>query len=71
MKKSALLLSACVLALAGFAAAPASSQQRVIKIAGFGAKTGPVRSFGVNSEAAMRAAAAEINAKGGIKLADD
>ena len=70
MKKSALLLGVCALALAGFATAPASAQERVIKIAGFGAKTGPVRSFGVNSEAAMRAAAAEINAKGGIKLAD-
>jgi hypothetical protein len=49
MKKSALLLGACALALAGFAAGPASSQERTIKIAGFGAKTGPVRSFGVNS----------------------
>ena len=55
MKKSALLLGVCALALAGFATAPASAQERVIKIAGFGAKTGPVRSFGVNSEAAMRA----------------
>jgi len=70
MKKSTLLLGAAVVALAGFAAAPAMSQERTIKIAGFGAKTGPVRSFGVNSEAAMRAAAAEINAKGGVKLAD-
>ncbi len=70
MKKSALLLSVAAIALAGLAAAPASAQERTIKIAGFGAKTGPVRSFGVNSEAAMRAAADEINAKGGVKLAD-
>jgi branched-chain amino acid transport system substrate-binding protein len=70
MKKSALLLGAAVIALAGFGAAPSLAQEKTIKIAGFGAKTGPVRSFGVNSEAAMRAAAEEINAKGGIKLGD-
>ena len=70
MKKSALLLGAAVIALAGFGTAPVSAQERTIKIAGFGAKTGPVRSFGVNSEAAMLAAAEEINKKGGIKLAD-
>jgi len=70
MKKSALFLGAAAIALAGFGTAPATAQERTIKIAGFGAKTGPVRSFGVNSEAAMVAAAEEINKKGGIKLAD-
>lgn len=70
MKKSALLLGVAAIALAGFATAPATAQERTIKIAGFGAKSGVVRSFGVNSEAAMKAAADEINKKGGIKLGD-
>jgi branched-chain amino acid transport system substrate-binding protein len=43
---------------------------QTIKIAGFGAKSGVVRSFGVNSEAAMLAAADVINRSGGVKLAD-
>jgi branched-chain amino acid transport system substrate-binding protein len=53
-----------------FAAGGALAQEKTIKIAGFGAKTGPVRLFGVNSEAAIRAAADQINRTGGIKLAD-
>ncbi len=48
----------------------AQAQDKTIKISGFGAKTGPVRGFGVNSEAAMLAAADVINKAGGVKLAD-
>jgi branched-chain amino acid transport system substrate-binding protein len=48
----------------------AQAQDKTVKISGFGAKTGPVRSFGVNSEAAMLAAADVINKAGGVKLAD-
>ena len=62
MKKLALAVS---LALAAGVA-----HAQTIKIAGFGAKSGPVRSFGVNSEAAMLAAADQINKGGGVKLAD-
>ena len=64
MKKLALAVS---LALAAGAAA---AQDKVINIAGFGAKSGVVRSFGINSEAALRAAADIINRSGGVKLAD-
>lgn len=64
MKKIALAV-----ALA-FAATGALAQEKTIKIAGFGAKSGVVRSFGVNSEAAMLAAADQINKAGGVKLAD-
>ncbi|MGQ0509278.1 MAG: ABC transporter substrate-binding protein [Betaproteobacteria bacterium] len=64
MKKIALAV-----ALA-FAASGALAQEKTIKIAGFGAKSGVVRSFGINSEAAMLAAADQINKAGGIKLAD-
>lgn len=48
----------------------AQAQDKSIRISGFGAKTGPVRSFGVNSEAAMLAAADVINKAGGVQLAD-
>jgi branched-chain amino acid transport system substrate-binding protein len=43
---------------------------QTVKITGFGAKSGVVRSFGINSEAAMLAAADQINKGGGVKLAD-
>jgi branched-chain amino acid transport system substrate-binding protein len=67
--RSTLLVSTALVA-AGLFAGSALAQERVIKIYGFGAKSGVVRSFGINSEAAMKAAAAEINSKGGIKLGD-
>lgn len=51
-------------------AAGAYAQDKTIKIAGMGAKSGVVRSFGVNSEAAMLAAAEQINKAGGVTLAD-
>jgi len=53
-----------------FAAGGALAQEKTVRISGFGAKTGPVRSFGINSEAAMQAAADVINKGGGVKLAD-
>lgn len=66
MKKIALAVS---LALA-LAAGGVAAQEKTIKIAGFGAKTGAVRSFGINSEAALLAAADVINKQGGVRLAD-
>jgi branched-chain amino acid transport system substrate-binding protein len=61
------LLSALLLTLAGPAAV---AQERVVKIAGVGAMTGVIRSFGVNSKSVFDMAVDEINAAGGIKLAD-
>jgi branched-chain amino acid transport system substrate-binding protein len=59
------------LALAvSLALAAGAAHAQTIKITGFGAKSGVVRSFGVNSEAAMLAAADLINKGGGVKLAD-
>jgi branched-chain amino acid transport system substrate-binding protein len=52
------------------AAGSAYAQEKTLKIAGFGAKSGVVRSFGINSEAALTAAADVINRQGGVKLAD-
>jgi branched-chain amino acid transport system substrate-binding protein len=60
---------ALAIALA-FAATGTLAQEKTVRISGFGAKTGPVRLFGVNSEAAMLAAAEVINKSGGVKLAD-
>ena len=67
MKQIAVAVS---LAFAAVGTTGALAQEKTIKIAGFGAKSGVVRSFGVNSEAAMLAAADQINKAGGIKLAD-
>jgi branched-chain amino acid transport system substrate-binding protein len=48
----------------------ASAQERTVKITGFGAKSGVVRVFGINSEAALKAAAEQINNAGGVTLGD-
>ncbi len=74
MKKLAVTVTAAVAAAfaAGsmLASGAALAQSKTIQIAGFGAKSGVVRSFGINSEAAMLAAADVINKQGGVKLAD-
>lgn len=64
-----LVRSALVASVACFAAAPAIAET-TINIAGWGAKSGPLRSFGVNSEAVLKAAVADVNENGGVKLAD-
>jgi branched-chain amino acid transport system substrate-binding protein len=69
VKKIALAVSAAF-AVCALGATPVLAQEKTIKIAGFGAKTGPVRSFGVNSEAALLAATDVINKQGGVKLGD-
>jgi len=59
------------LALAvSLALAAGVAHAQTVKITGFGAKSGVVRSFGINSEAALLAAADLINKGGGVKLAD-
>src|SRR5258708_9864275 len=47
-----------------------SQESRDVFVSGFGARSGVLRSFGINSEAALRAAAEEINSNGGVKLGD-
>ena len=69
MNKTLKLVSAAVGAAALLGAQPALAD-RTVKIAGFGAKSGVVRSFGVNTEAVMNAAIEQINAQGGVKLGD-
>jgi branched-chain amino acid transport system substrate-binding protein len=64
-------LGASLVALVALATAPTvSAQERTVKITGFGAKSGVVRVFGINSEAALKAAAEEINKAGGVTLGD-
>jgi branched-chain amino acid transport system substrate-binding protein len=46
------------------------AQDREVKITGFGAMSGVVRSFGINSKAALEAAADQINKAGGVTLGD-
>ena len=67
MKRTALVALG---ALALACSTPASAQERTVKITGFGAKSGVVRIFGVNSEAALKAAAEVINNAGGVTLGD-
>jgi branched-chain amino acid transport system substrate-binding protein len=44
--------------------------ERTVHLSGWGAKSGPLRSFGVNSEAVIKAAIKSINESGGVKMAD-
>ncbi|MFL6647063.1 MAG: ABC transporter substrate-binding protein [Sulfurifustaceae bacterium] len=69
-RKLTLHFAAGVIGLSLLTAGSALAQERVVKISGFGALSGVLRPFGVNSEAAMRAAADQINQSGGVKLAD-
>ena len=65
---------AAVAAALGFASfalpGPTSAQEREVKIAGVGVMSGILRSFGINSKAALEAAAEQINKAGGVKLGD-
>ena len=70
MKKLAFAVAAAFAAGTMLASGGALAQEKTIKIAGFGAKSGVVRSFGINSEAALLAAADVINKGGGVKLGD-
>ena len=70
MKTIATAVAAALAAVVLGVPSGTAAQERSVKIAGFGAKSGVVRSFGVNSEAALLAAAEEINKAGGIKLGD-
>ena len=63
-------VSVAAAATAVLAAAPALAQERTVKIYGFGAKSGVVGIFGQQSEAAMQAAAAQINKAGGVTMGD-
>ncbi|WP_072387280.1 ABC transporter substrate-binding protein [Hyphomicrobium sp. CS1BSMeth3] len=65
-----LAASAFVTTMAISSAMPAAAQEREIRLSGFGAMSGVVRSFGINSKAALEAAADEINKSGGVKLGD-
>jgi branched-chain amino acid transport system substrate-binding protein len=65
-----LAASAVAMTIAAAMSAPAAAQDREVKLTGFGAMSGVVRIFGINSKAALEAAADEINKAGGVKLGD-
>lgn len=44
--------------------------ERTVKLAGWGAKSGPLRSFGVNSLAVLEAAIKAVNDAGGVRMGD-
>lgn len=67
------LMPLCVaagIAAATVTAPAALAQERTVRIAGIGPKSGVLRSMGLNSEAALLAAVDEVNKAGGIRLAD-
>ena len=68
MKRMAFAVAAACASL-GFSAS-ALAQEKTVSIAAFGAKSGVLRLFGLNSEAAISAAVEEVNKAGGVKLAD-
>ena len=65
-----LLTIAAAVGVAMSVGTAADAADRTVKIAGFGAMSGVVRSFGINTDAVLRAAAKAINDAGGVKLAD-
>lgn len=62
--------AALAVAMTGFGTSASADDERVIRIAGFGANSGVVRVFGVNAWATMQAARDKINEEGGVTLAD-
>ena len=72
MKSLWTLLPVLACTLGALASPPAVAQtaERTVRIFGFGAKSGVVRIFGLNAEAAMKAAAEQINRNGGVTLGD-
>ena len=66
MKKLFKGISVGLLGCALMFSALTSSAARSVKVLGWGAQSGPLKSFGVNSETALRSAVAEINAAGGV-----
>ena len=63
-------LASAVLCALTLATPSVHAQERTVKIYGMGAKSGVVRIFGLNSEAAMKAAADQINKAGGVTMGD-
>ena len=70
MKNLSILIGTSILLIALSIPQSAISAGHSLKVLGWGAKSGPLKSFGVNSEAALRSAVAEINAAGGVRMGD-
>jgi len=69
MKTIAFAVAAAFATTLGIAGS-ALAQEKTVTVAGFGVKSGVLRLFGINSEAALTAAIEEVNKAGGVKLAD-
>jgi branched-chain amino acid transport system substrate-binding protein len=70
MSKLAFAVAAVFAATLTAGTGTVSAQEATVKITGFGTKSGVLRLFGLNSEAALNAAVAEVNKAGGVKLGD-
>ena len=62
-------LAAATAMLLGSMTTPYAAE-RVVHLAGWGATSGVLRSFGINSKAVYDAAISQVNAEGGIKMGD-
>ena len=70
MKIATRLITALIITVLNLATVTLGDTHRSFKIMGWGAQSGSFKSYGVNSEIALRSAVAEINAAGGVKLGD-
>lgn len=65
-----IVVIAATMLLGSHSSSYSQSEARDVFVSGFGARSGVLRSFGINAEAALKAAADEINTKGGVRLGD-
>ena len=63
-------LGGVVIAAMAFVTTAGHSAERTVKLAGWGAKSGPLRSFGVNSHAVLKSVIKVVNDAGGVKMGD-
>ena len=70
MKIATRLITVLIITVLNLATVTLGDTHRSFKIMGWGAQSGSFKSYGVNSEIALRSAVAEINAAGGVKLGD-
>ena len=63
-------LGSVVIAAMALVTTAGYSAERTVKLAGWGAKSGPLRSFGVNSHAVLKSVIKVVNDAGGVKMGD-
>jgi len=70
MKKLSITKGLAISALTLAMSAGVALAEKTVLISGWGAQSGPLKSFGMNSETILKAAVDKINSEGGVKLKD-